>query len=401
MIWLILMLLVPLALLLLRPVWYKPTENTQSEENRLLYKERTDELATSDLDDDEKRELQLELDREFLASASGAASTNTNVRGNPMMMALMLVICLAGTFLLYSLWGADNELRATALLNKGGQVELTSKERAELMERMSAASVRNSDNLEWSYLNARLLIADGQYQKGADAFKAILKELPEEATEDRAATLTLLAEALFYGANQQADETMYAYLQQSLELNPQSRQSLGLAGIMAFELGKHQQAIDHWRVLWLGLPQGQESQVLGQGIQRAAAQLQEQGIEVDLSWMERTGIQVVVDITPEARSAVKPSDIVFILAKAVAGPPAPLAAQRLTVAELPVTVTLDDSMAMMPNMTISSFDEVTLAARVSVSGQPVAKPGDWQIEVSPVASDTKEPQRLLISELVK
>ena len=117
--------------------------------------------------------------------------------------------------------------------------------------------------------------------------------------------------------------------------------------------------------------------------------------------MERTGIQVLVDITPQARAAVQPSDIVFILAKAVAGPPAPLAVQRLTVAELPVTVTLDDSMAMMPNMTISSFDEVTLAARVSVSGQPVAKPGDWQIELSPVASDTTEPQRLVISQRVQ
>ncbi|WP_028293096.1 c-type cytochrome biogenesis protein CcmI [Oceanobacter kriegii] len=401
MIWMLLILLVPLALLLLKPSWYKPTEHTQSEENRLLYQERTSELAASDLDEDEKAALQLELDREFLASATQAQNGQSASRGNWMMLGLMLLICVLGSVLLYGFWGADNELRATALLNKGGQVELTAHERAELMERMDTAAARNGDNLEWSYLNARLLIADGQYQQGAEAFKAILAELPEEASADRAATLTLLAEALFYGANQQATDTMYAYLQQSLELNADSRQTLGLAGIMAFELGKHQQAIEHWKALWQGLPAGQESQVLAQGIRRAAAELERQGQTVDLSWLERTGIQVVVDLSPQARAAVQPSDIVFVLAKAVAGPPAPLAVQRLTVAELPVTLTLDDSMAMMPSMTLSSVDEVTLGARVSVSGQPVAQPGDWQIEVSPVPSDTRETIRLTIQNRVQ
>ncbi|MDO6805989.1 hypothetical protein Q4595_26265, partial [Wenyingzhuangia sp. 1_MG-2023] len=92
----------------------------------------------------------------------------------------------------------------------------------------------------------------------------------------------------------------YALLDEALSLNPQSRQALGMAGILAFELGKHERAINHWKALWQGLPEGPESQVLAQGIRRAAEQLATQDIIVDLAWLERVGLTVAVDISAEA-----------------------------------------------------------------------------------------------------
>ena len=62
----------------------------------------------------------------------------------------------------------------------------------------------------------------------------------------------------------------------------------------------------------------------------------------------------------------------------------PLAVQRLTVRQLPVTVTLTDAMAMMPAMKLSSFDEVVVGARISQSGQAIAGPGDWVGESAPL-----------------
>ena len=53
---------------------------------------------------------------------------------------------------------------------------------------------------------------------------------------------------------------------------------------------------------------------------------------------------------------------------------------RHTVSDLPITVVLDDTMAMMPAMTLSQFPSVTVAARVSPSGNPIAQPGDWFAE---------------------
>ena len=71
----------------------------------------------------------------------------------------------------------------------------------------------------------------------------------------------------------------------------------------------------------------------------------------------------------------------------------PLAVARLTVADLPTTVTLDESMAMLPTMTLGTFPEVVVGARVSAGGQPAAAPGDWFDEregVTPAAGPELE-----------
>lgn len=396
MIWMLFILLLPLVALLYRPVWFRPETNQQSEENLRLYQERTNEVKSSDLNDTEQAALQLELDREFLASADARQSSADKTSGSWLMLGSMAAIALLGSMLLYSFWGSDNALRASALLDKGEQVELTTPERQELIQRLAAEAQHDPDNLEWAYLNARLLSASGEYHRATEAFASILDALPDDASADRAATLTLMAEAQFFAADQQADESTYALLDEALTLNPQSRQALGMAGILAFELGKHERAISHWKALWQGLPEGPESQVLAQGIHRAAEQLESQGITVDLSWLERVGLTITVDITAEARAAVAPDDLVFVLAKAVTGPPMPLAVQRLKVADLPTQVILTDAQAMAPSMTISGFDQLTLIARVSRTGQPTAQPGDWQDERSPVSNRDTDVQTLTI-----
>jgi len=85
--------------------------------------------------------------------------------------------------------------------------------------------------------------------------------------------------------------------------------------------------------------------------------------------------------------SVSPQDTVFVFARAVAGPPVPLAAKRLTIADLPATVTLGDADAMVPSMKISSVEQVTVMARVSRSGD--ATKGEWmgQSEALDTASD--------------
>jgi cytochrome c-type biogenesis protein CcmH len=88
-------------------------------------------------------------------------------------------------------------------------------------------------------------------------------------------------------------------------------------------------------------------------------------------------VQVKVDINGDVRSRFSDSDTVFIYAKAAAGPKMPLAVQRLTLAQLPTTVTLDDSMAMMEGMNMSSFGSVIVSARVTTTGSAIAKAGDY------------------------
>ena len=78
----------------------------------------------------------------------------------------------------------------------------------------------------------------------------------------------------------------------------------------------------------------------------------------------------------------------------------PLAAVRKQVRDLPVTVTLDDSMAMMPQMKLSNYAKVLIGARVSRSGNVQTQSGDLTGEVNNVATTSNENIKLTISQRI-
>jgi len=96
--------------------------------------------------------------------------------------------------------------------------------------------------------------------------------------------------------------------------------------------------------------------------------------------VEQRELAVKIELSPELKKRTRPDQIVFIFAKALKGPKAPLAVVRLTVEDLPETVTLDDSMAMSPMFTISKFDQIYVSAKISLDGQAITKSGDMLSE---------------------
>ena len=60
----------------------------------------------------------------------------------------------------------------------------------------------------------------------------------------------------------------------------------------------------------------------------------------------------------------------------------PLAVTRRTLGDIPFTVTLSDDDAMLPAMRLSQFTQIDVGARISRSGDAIARSGDFFGELS-------------------
>jgi cytochrome c-type biogenesis protein CcmH len=99
------------------------------------------------------------------------------------------------------------------------------------------------------------------------------------------------------------------------------------------------------------------------------------------------GVRGTVRLAPQLKKEVKPDDVVYVFARAVGGPPMPLAVLRATARELPLAFSLNDSMAMAQGLTLSAHPRVVVTARIAKSGGAKAAPGDLEGRSAPVAND--------------
>ncbi|MDP1692871.1 MAG: c-type cytochrome biogenesis protein CcmI, partial [Burkholderiaceae bacterium] len=106
-----------------------------------------------------------------------------------------------------------------------------------------------------------------------------------------------------------------------------------------------------------------------------------------------------VTLAPALAAKANPEDTLFVFARAVEGPRMPLAILRKQVKDLPLSFTLDDSLAMTPAARLSSAPRVVVGARISPRGDATAQPGDLQGFSAPVAPGATG-LKIQISELV-
>lgn len=181
-------------------------------------------------------------------------------------------------------------------------------------------------------------------------------------------------------------------LNKALELDPGNGTALALSGSAAMEREDYVAAISSWQKLVEQVaPGSQEAQMFQNGILQAREKLAAQpGGKEKLAKLSikklpeksvassASAVTGKVSLSPALAAKVSPTDVVFILARAAQGPKMPLAVLRKQVKDLPMSFTLDDSMAMQPQLKLSGFDQVVIVARVSKSGSPMAQSGDLQ-----------------------
>jgi len=127
-----------------------------------------------------------------------------------------------------------------------------------------------------------------------------------------------------------------------------------------------------------GIKQAQEFLAKQKGGKEKLAQLSSGTVSKKSAADPAATITGKVSISPALAGKVAPTATLFIFARAAKGQKAPLAALRKQVKDLPLQFTLDDSMAMQPEMGISNFDQVVVLARVSKSGDAKGQSGDLE-----------------------
>jgi cytochrome c-type biogenesis protein CcmH len=91
-----------------------------------------------------------------------------------------------------------------------------------------------------------------------------------------------------------------------------------------------------------------------------------------------------VTLSAALAKQAQPEDTVFVFARAATGSRMPLAILRKQVKDLPISFTLNDSMAMSPSNALSSVPQVIVGARISKSGNAMPQPGDLSGQTDPV-----------------
>ncbi|KAA8561587.1 Formate-dependent nitrite reductase complex subunit NrfG [Pseudomonas extremaustralis] len=353
--------------------------------NVALYQERVAELQVQQ-DEGVLNAAQLdtgraEAARELLADTEGVEKPRESRLGKPLPLLAAFLVPVLGV-VLYLHYGASDKVELT---REFSQPPVSMQDMTRRLERAAAAQ---PDSAEGLYFLGRAYMAQ---DRSADAAKVFERTVALAGRQPE--LLGQWAQAQYFADNKQWSPKIQALTDEALKLDPKEVTSLGLLGIAAFEGQRYQEAIDYWSRLLAQLPPEDNSRVALQGgIDRAAEKLKESGGTV--AQAPKATLKVRVDLSADVKAKSLPGDSVFIFARAVSGPPAPLAAKRVTVADLPVTVELGDADAMMPQLKLSNFPEVQLVARISRAGQPTT--GEWIGRSQPLASTTTALQQLTI-----
>ncbi|MFZ2171885.1 MAG: c-type cytochrome biogenesis protein CcmI [Methylococcaceae bacterium] len=239
-----------------------------------------------------------------------------------------------------------------------------------------------------------------QYPKAVDAFANAYRLLGNQAE-----VMLLYADAIAYTSDKNLAGKPTELIFKALALEPDNMNALWLGGMAKAQQGDAVAAVKLWKKLEALLPPGSDAQQEIQGllakIESEATKAAAQPESTRQANAPSVAIDVQVSLAPELQKSASPGDTVFIYAQALAGPKMPLAIVRKQVSDLPLTVSLNDSMAMMPNMKLSNFANVKLLARVSKSGNAISQPGDLIGVIEHVALADKKTHTIVINGQVK
>ena len=368
------------------------TGATRDAVNVAVYRDQLRELEADlragTLAADQHERARSEIEARLLADVGGGdapAQSPRHTRAAALALGLAVPICALAVYVAVG--------NPRALLPQGpdggSSHGLSAQQFEALVSRLAARLKDNPEDAEGWMMLGRSYAALGRYGEASEAYAKAAARMPRDAQ-----LLADYADALAMAQGRTLQGEPEKIILRALTIDPDNVKALLLAGTAAFNRNAYPAAIRHWERV-LGLIPAESDMV--QRVQASIAEARSLAgspdgkTQVAKPAPSQGGSRVsgVVTLAPELAGKVAPGDTVFIFARAAEGPRMPLAILRKRASDLPAEFTLDDSMAMSPEMKLSAFPRVVIGARVSKTANAAPSPGDLQGLSAPVKVGAK------------
>ena len=352
--------------------------SVQRSENLLLFAERESELAedlaAGEIDSEEHATLLRELQQSLLDDVQDTRPKRVPIAISSrgwLVIGLIAVSLPAVSVTLYQRWGFIDDVQVMGLFQESlaaqGDVVAASALVTELGE-----LVKNGSENPWVwYFLGENFATIGRFNEAEISYRQAAERLsgqPEEALMLGRAALALYIKSEF-----RFTPELNALIEQAQAINPNEIAVIQLLAADAQNRGDYAAAIANWRILIQLDPNSPEAQALRGEIANAQRLLREESGE------EIVGPEIEVRLALAEGLSLDPNLRVFVAVRSAEreGMP-PLAAVGLSVADLPTTISLDNSSQVGP-FNLSSADLVRVSALVSLNGTANPSRGDYRV----------------------
>ena len=280
-------------------------------------------------------------------------------------------------------------------------VEQRANEGQRLVQELAARLQQSPDDVAGWELLCRSYMALGDYDQAVQACRQAWTRTPQPGDDLK---LTF-AEAQILSDRSSLGGDAGRMIEEVLAHEPSNPKALWYGGLVAFEQGREDDVKARWSRLLAMNPPPEIAKMLRTQLAALGAPPEGGAGPSGTAGAERSpsGPTVQLDVSLAGNLSIQqlpPSAALFILARAPGGGP-PLAVIRKPPSAVPGHFTLSDANSMIAGRSLGDFDEITLVARLSKSGQPQEQPGDWYAQTSYRPKEGSGTVALVIDQVVQ
>ena len=394
------------------------TSASQSQANVKVYREQILDLdrehANGHLSDAEwqqsRDELSVRLLQDTAVEDEPQLITQAQSWRTAVVIALVFPISALGLYIWLGAPEAISPMPPASALAEAATEQAAAPNLDQIVENLASKLQADPNNLEGWVLLGRTHRSMGNLDAALSAFDRALKlNADDELILARAEVLAAKNQGRF-------DGEPWRVIREVLQRDPQNYGALLLAGSASYANNRYADALEFWQRARLRLsadhpdvpnlieamstvqaklknpaspsstPAAQSAQgaVPAQGSAASGAAPAAAVASAAGGAASALNVSGQVRLSAALKSQTSPTDVVFVYAVPANGERMPLALLKTTVAQLPLSFTLDDSSAMLPDRKLSGASQVLVKARISKSGNAIPQSGDWEGSLGPV-----------------